>query len=167
MFARRGFRPFRRLGINVETMNQRDLSISYFALAKRRSQPSQCVARINAARTADPQNSYRSSASLTNSNVRQAVWTSARWGFRWNRWPARSSRAGHRVTSRLEPHAEYHPPNRTSRCRCRGCGSHGNALIATRSLSLASASSNTTDRTGGCLDAGSGSKIPAFRSRPR
>jgi len=29
------FALFRRLGINVETMNQRDFSTSYFALAKR------------------------------------------------------------------------------------------------------------------------------------
>ena len=29
------FALFRRLGVNVETMNQRDFSISYFALAKR------------------------------------------------------------------------------------------------------------------------------------
>jgi curved DNA-binding protein CbpA len=29
------FALFRRLGVNVETMNPRDLSISYFALAKR------------------------------------------------------------------------------------------------------------------------------------
>jgi curved DNA-binding protein CbpA len=57
---------FRRLGVNVETMNPRDLSISYFALAKRyhpdrNPQGAELMAKINAARAAIL-NSYRSSA---------------------------------------------------------------------------------------------------------
>jgi curved DNA-binding protein CbpA len=60
------FALFRRLGVNVEGMSQRDFSISYFALAKRyhpdRNQHSaQLMANINAARAAIL-NSYRSSA---------------------------------------------------------------------------------------------------------
>jgi curved DNA-binding protein CbpA len=60
------FALFRRLGVNVETMNPRDLSISYFALAKRyhpdrNPQGAELMANINAARTAIL-NSYRSSA---------------------------------------------------------------------------------------------------------
>ena len=48
---------FRRLGINVETMSQRDFSISYFALAKRyhpdrNPRGAELMASINAARTA-------------------------------------------------------------------------------------------------------------------
>jgi len=58
---------FRRLGINVETMSQRDFSISYFALAKRyhpdhNPRGAELMANINAARTAIL-NSYRHSAS--------------------------------------------------------------------------------------------------------
>ena len=60
------FTLFRRLGVNVETMNQRDFSISYSALAKRyhpdRNPHSvELMANINAARAAIL-NSYRSSA---------------------------------------------------------------------------------------------------------
>ena len=60
------FALFRRLGVNVETMNQRDLSISYFALAKRYHPDSnprgaELMANINAARAAIL-NSYRSAA---------------------------------------------------------------------------------------------------------
>jgi hypothetical protein len=60
------FALFRRLGVNVETMNPRDLSISYFALAKRyhpdhNSRSVELMAHLNAARTAIL-NSYRSSA---------------------------------------------------------------------------------------------------------
>jgi curved DNA-binding protein CbpA len=35
MLLAEAFALFRRLGVNIETMNQRDFSISYFALAKR------------------------------------------------------------------------------------------------------------------------------------
>jgi curved DNA-binding protein CbpA len=50
------FALFRRLGVNVETMNQRDFSISYFALAKRyhpdrNPRGAELMANINAART--------------------------------------------------------------------------------------------------------------------
>jgi curved DNA-binding protein CbpA len=60
------FALFRRLGVNVGTMNQRDFSISYFALAKRYHPDrnlcgAELMAIINAARTAIL-NSYRSSA---------------------------------------------------------------------------------------------------------
>ena len=60
------FALFRRLGVNVEVMNQRDFSISYFALAKRyypdrNRHGAELMANINAARAAIL-NSYRSSA---------------------------------------------------------------------------------------------------------
>ena len=56
---------FRRLGINVEAMSQRDFSISYFALAKRyhpdrNPEGAELMANINAARAAIL-DSYRSS----------------------------------------------------------------------------------------------------------
>ena len=57
---------FRRLGVNVETMGQKDFSISYFALAKRyhpdrNPKSAELMANINAARAAIL-NSYRKSA---------------------------------------------------------------------------------------------------------
>jgi curved DNA-binding protein CbpA len=57
---------FRRLGINVEYMSQRDFRIRYFALAKRyhpdrNPKDAELMANINAARTAIL-NSYRKSA---------------------------------------------------------------------------------------------------------
>jgi curved DNA-binding protein CbpA len=60
------FALFRRLGVNVESMSQRDFSISYFALAKRyhpdcNPHSAELMAQINAARAA-MLNSYRSSA---------------------------------------------------------------------------------------------------------
>ena len=60
------FALFRRLGVNVEIMNQRDFSIRYFALAKRyhpdrNPQGAELMAHINAAREAIL-NSYRSLA---------------------------------------------------------------------------------------------------------
>ena len=60
------FALFRRLGVNAETMNQREFSVSYFALAKRyhpdrNPQGAELMANINAARTAIL-DSYRSSA---------------------------------------------------------------------------------------------------------
>jgi curved DNA-binding protein CbpA len=60
------FALFRRLGLNVETMNQRDFSISYFVLAKRyhpdrNPRTAELMANINAARSAIL-NCYRSSA---------------------------------------------------------------------------------------------------------
>jgi curved DNA-binding protein CbpA len=60
------FALFRRLGVNVETMHQRDLSISYFALAKRyhpdrNPRGAELMVKINAA-SAAILNSYRSSA---------------------------------------------------------------------------------------------------------
>ena len=60
------FALFRRLGVNVEIMNPRDFSISYFALAKqyhpdRNPRSAELMAHINVARTAIL-NSYRSSA---------------------------------------------------------------------------------------------------------
>jgi curved DNA-binding protein CbpA len=61
------FALFRRLGVNVETMNQRDFSISYFALAKRyhpdhNPHSAELMANINAARAAIL-NCYRKTAS--------------------------------------------------------------------------------------------------------
>jgi curved DNA-binding protein CbpA len=61
------FALFRRLGVNVETLNQRDFSISYFALAKRHHpdrnpRSAELMANINAARAAIL-NCYRKSAS--------------------------------------------------------------------------------------------------------
>jgi curved DNA-binding protein CbpA len=61
------FALFRQLGVNVETMSQRDFGISYFALAKRyhpdrNSRSAELMANINAARAAIL-NSYRKSAS--------------------------------------------------------------------------------------------------------
>jgi hypothetical protein len=60
------FALFRRLGVNVEIMNLRDFSISYFTLAKRyhpdrNPNGAELMANINAARSAIL-NSYRSSA---------------------------------------------------------------------------------------------------------
>jgi DnaJ-class molecular chaperone len=60
------FALFRRLGVKVEIMNQRDFSISYFALAKRyhpdrNPRSAELMFHINAARTVTL-NSYRSSA---------------------------------------------------------------------------------------------------------
>ena len=61
------FSLFRRLGVNVETMNERDFRISYFALAKRyhpdrNPRSAELMANINAARAAIL-NCYRNSAS--------------------------------------------------------------------------------------------------------
>jgi curved DNA-binding protein CbpA len=66
MLLAEAFALFRRLGVNVEIMNQRDFSVSYFALAKRyhpdrNPQGAELMASINAARTAIL-DSYRSSA---------------------------------------------------------------------------------------------------------
>jgi len=60
------FALFRQLGVNVESMSQRDFSIRYFALAKRyhpdrNPHSAELMANINAARAAIL-NSYRSSA---------------------------------------------------------------------------------------------------------
>ena len=60
------FALFRQLGVNVESMSQRDFSISYFALAKRydpdrNPRTAELMANINAARSAIL-NCYRSSA---------------------------------------------------------------------------------------------------------
>ena len=60
------FALFRRLGVNVEIMNQRDFSISYFALAwryhpDRNPRSTELMANINAAR-ATILNCYRKSA---------------------------------------------------------------------------------------------------------
>jgi DnaJ-class molecular chaperone len=57
MLLAEAFALFRRLGVNVEIMNQRDFSISYFALAKRyhpdrNPQGAELMANINAARAA-------------------------------------------------------------------------------------------------------------------
>jgi curved DNA-binding protein CbpA len=57
---------FRRLGVNVETMSQRDFRIIYFNLAKRyhpdrNPRGAELMAKINAAR-ATILNSYRRSA---------------------------------------------------------------------------------------------------------
>ena len=57
---------FPRLSVNVETMSERDFSISYFALAKRyhpdrNPKDAELMANINAARTAIL-NSYRKSS---------------------------------------------------------------------------------------------------------
>jgi curved DNA-binding protein CbpA len=66
MLLAEAFTLFRRLGVNVESMSQRDFSISYFALAKRyhpdrNPRSAELMAHINAARAAIL-NSYRSSA---------------------------------------------------------------------------------------------------------
>ena len=60
------FALFRRLGVNVETMNQLDFGLSYFALAKRyhpdrNPHSAELMANINAARAAIL-DSYRNSA---------------------------------------------------------------------------------------------------------
>ena len=60
------FALFRRLGVNVESISQRDFSISYFALAKRyhpdrNPRSAELMANINAARSAIL-NYYRGSA---------------------------------------------------------------------------------------------------------
>jgi curved DNA-binding protein CbpA len=57
---------FRRLGVNVENMSQRDFRIRYFALAKRyhpdrNPKDAELMANINAARAAIL-NTYRKSA---------------------------------------------------------------------------------------------------------
>jgi curved DNA-binding protein CbpA len=66
MLLAEAFALFRRLGVNVETMNPRDFSISYFALAKRyhpdrTPQGAELMANTNATRAAIL-DSYRSSA---------------------------------------------------------------------------------------------------------
>ena len=66
MLLAEAFALFRRLGVNVEIMNQRAFSISYFALAKRyhpdrNPQGAELMANINAARAAIL-DSYRNSA---------------------------------------------------------------------------------------------------------
>jgi curved DNA-binding protein CbpA len=66
MLLAEAFALFRRLGVNVEMMNQRDFSVSYFALAKRyhpdrNPQGAELMANINAARAAIL-DSYRNSA---------------------------------------------------------------------------------------------------------
>jgi curved DNA-binding protein CbpA len=66
MLLAEAFALFRRLGVNVEIMNQRDFSVSYFALAKRyhpdrNPQGAELMANINAARAAIL-DSYRNSA---------------------------------------------------------------------------------------------------------
>jgi DnaJ-class molecular chaperone len=66
MLLAEAFALFRRFGVNVEIMNQRAFSISYFALAKRyhpdrNPHSTELMAQINAARAAIL-NSYRDSA---------------------------------------------------------------------------------------------------------
>jgi len=66
MLLAEAFALFRRLGVNVEILNQRDFSVSYFALAKRyhpdrNPQGAELMANINAARAAIL-DSYRNSA---------------------------------------------------------------------------------------------------------
>jgi DnaJ-class molecular chaperone len=66
MLLAEAFALFRRFGVNVEIMNQRDFSISYFALARRyhpdrNPQGAELMANINAARAAIL-DSYRNSA---------------------------------------------------------------------------------------------------------
>jgi curved DNA-binding protein CbpA len=66
MLLAEAFALFRRLGVNVEIMSQRDFSVSYFALAKRyhpdrNPQGAELMANINAARAAIL-DSYRNSA---------------------------------------------------------------------------------------------------------
>jgi hypothetical protein len=61
------FALFRRLGVNIEILNQRDFSISYFALVKRyhpdrNPHGTELMANINAARAAIVK-SYRKSTS--------------------------------------------------------------------------------------------------------
>jgi CBS domain-containing protein len=97
---------FRRLGVNVETMSQRDFSISYFALAKRyhpdrNPKDADLMANINAARAAIL-NSYQISQLTVN------------------------RRRASDVTSRLEPAGRIPPTCRHSktRRRARGCGNH-------------------------------------------
>jgi hypothetical protein len=55
MLLAEAFALFRRVGVNVEIMNPRDFSISYFALAKRyhpdrNPRGAELMANINAAR---------------------------------------------------------------------------------------------------------------------
>jgi DnaJ-class molecular chaperone len=62
----KAFALLRQLGVNVETMNQRDFTISYSALAKRyhpdrNPHSAELMANINATRAAIL-NSYRDSA---------------------------------------------------------------------------------------------------------
>ena len=66
MLLAEAFALFRRLGVNVEILNQRDFSVRYFALAKRyhpdrNRHGAELMASINAARAAIL-DSYRSSA---------------------------------------------------------------------------------------------------------
>ena len=68
---------FRRLGIHVETMSQREFSISYFALAKRyhpdrNPRGAELMANINAARTTIL-NSYRNQPSDSQSIPRETA----------------------------------------------------------------------------------------------
>ena len=58
---------FRRLGVNVETIDRRDFSISYFALAKRyhpdrNPSAAELMANINAAKAAILKSYWKSAA---------------------------------------------------------------------------------------------------------
>src|SRR5713226_2382707 len=95
------------------------------------------------------------------------------WNRRSNRWPGRFAESGdYRLTRRLEPQTEYHPPDNNPKLVAAVADVETTAptRIATRLSNSASASSNMTVRTGGYTKFsvhGSGSKIPAFRSRLR
>jgi hypothetical protein len=108
------FALFRRLGVNVETMNPRDFSTSYFALAKRyhpdrNPHGADLMASINAARAAIL-NCYRKSASWRPiegghpaiSHMESTLEQMAR---------SLVESGDYRVTSRLEPQAEYPLPD--------------------------------------------------------
>ena len=78
----------------------------------------------------------------------------------------------YRVTSRLEPQAEYHPPDNSPKLVAAvvDVETTGTNPDRDKISSWASASSNMTVKTGGSTKfsaPGSGSKIPAFRSHPR
>ena len=78
----------------------------------------------------------------------------------------------YRIISRLEPQAEYHPPdnNPTLVAAVVDVETTGTNSDRDRIIELGSASSNKTVRTGGSTRfsvPGSGSKIPAFRFRLR
>ena len=110
------FALFRRLGVNVEIMNQRDFSVSYFALAKRyhpdrNPQGAELMANINEARGDEPDLLPKFRA-LTSRTLRQEVWDIREVGYSLEQM-ARSlvESRDYRVTSRLEPQAEYHPPD--------------------------------------------------------
>ena len=116
MLLAEAFALFRRLAVNVEIMNRRDFSIGYFALAKRyhpdrNPRSAQLMANIKCSESGDLEILSKFSA-LASRTLRQAVWDIREVGYSLEQMARSLVESGeYRVTSRLEPQAEYHPPD--------------------------------------------------------